>query len=217
MDTHLPVAGPAAGGSGTRPRPALDPRRLAAARAALAAVGPVRRQEPIEWAAEEPLAPDLADFYRHVGPEWVEVDTLGLPFLLFPLERLWDEQAGYRWSRRTGARLADWDEDWTAVALQGADPFIHQASTGHVLMVLDEKGWEDRTTEPVPVFEDVVEMMLALCAVGAAWAGADDPFTPDWHVRPEVADAVVAGLTGVLGTAERALPLARALGYPAAG
>ena len=51
--------------------------------------------------------------------------VFGLPFLLFPLERLWDEQAGYRWSRRTGALLADWDEDWTVVATQGADPFIH--------------------------------------------------------------------------------------------
>ena len=58
---------------------------------------------------------------------------------------------------------------------------------------------------------------IALCAVRAAWAGADEPFTPDWHVRPEVTDAVVGGLTGVLGSAERAVPLARALGYPAAG
>ena len=100
---------------------------------------------------------------------------------------------------------------------QGADPFIHQASTGRVLMAPGEEGWEDRLDEPVPVFTDVVEMTLALCAVGAAWAGADEPFTPDWHVRPEVTDAVVGGLTGVLGSAERAVPLARALGYPAAG
>lgn len=144
MDRHHPAPGAA----DARARIALDPHGLATARAALAVFGPVQRQEPIEWAAEEPLAPDLADVYRHVGPEWVEIDTLGLP---------------------------------------------------------------------VPVFTDVVEMTLALCAVGAAWAGADEPFTPDWHVRPEVTDAVVAGLTGVLGTAERAVPLARSLGYPAAG
>ena len=142
MDRHHPA--PGHGAADARARIALDPQALATARAALSVFGPVQRQEPIEWAAEEPLAPDLADFYRHLGPEWVEIDTLGLPFLLFPLERLWDEQAGYRWSRRTGALLADWDEDWTVVATQGADPFIHQASTGRVLMAPGEEGWEDR-------------------------------------------------------------------------
>ena len=59
---------------------------LAAARDALAVHGPVSRQEPIEWGSEEPLAPALAAFYRQVGPGWVEVDTLGLPFLFFPLD-----------------------------------------------------------------------------------------------------------------------------------
>ncbi|MGC5047962.1 hypothetical protein [Micrococcus porci] len=211
MDRHLLPAG--LGEVTPRPRIALDPARLHAARAALSVFGPVHRQEPIEWAAEEPLAPDLAEFYREVGPDWVEIDTLGLPLLMFPLERLWDEQAGYRWNHRTGAMLADWNEDWTVVAKQGAEPFVHEAATGHVLMAHGEEGWEDRLGEPVPVFRDVAEMTLALCAAGAAWAGSDDPFTADWHVRPEVTSAVVDGLEQVLGDRARAVDVARRLGH----
>lgn len=200
-----------------RPRITLDPGALVAARDALAPFGPLSRQEPIEWAAEEPLAGDLADFYRYVGPEWLEVDTLGLPVLFFPLDRLWDEQAGYRWNHRTGALLVDWNEDWTVIAKQGADPFIHEATTGHVLMAPGEDGWEDRADEPEAVFRDVTEMARALGAVGAAWARFDDPFTQDWHLRAEVVDAVVAEVQAVLGSQERAADLARRLGYPAAG
>ena len=82
-------------GPGVEPgaRPRLSAEDLLAARDALAPFGRLSRQEPIEWAAEEPLAPDLADFYRYVGPEWLEIDTLGLPVMFFPLDRLWDEQA----------------------------------------------------------------------------------------------------------------------------
>lgn len=185
---------------------------LAAARKAMALHGPVFRQEPIEWGSEEPLAPALAEFYRMVGPGWVEVDTLGLPFLFFPLERLWDEQAGFRWSRRTGARLVDWNEDWTVIALQGGDPFIHEASTGAVLMA-GEEGWEDRLDEPEAVFRDLAEMTLALCAVGGVWAGFDDPFTEDWRLTEDVLTAVVRALEPVLGGHERAVAVARRLGY----
>lgn len=195
--------------------PAPSSAALAAARDALAVHGPVFRQEPIEWGSEEPLAPALAAYYRQVGPGWVEVDTLGLPFLFFPLERLWDEQAGFRWSRRTGARLVDWNDDWTVVALQGGDPFIHEASTGAVLMA-GEEGWEDRLDEPEPVFRDLAEMTLALCAVGRVWAGADDPFTEDWRLTEEVLGQVVSALEGVLGSHGRAVAVARRLGYLAA-
>lgn len=206
-------AGPTGDPAAPRPRITLEPQALVAARDALAPFGRLSRQEPIEWAAEEPLPSDLADFYRYVGPEWLEIDTIGLPLLFFPLDRLWDEQAGYRWNHRTGVQLVDWNEDWTVVAKQGADPFIHEASTGHVLMAPGEDGWEDRLDEPVPVFRDVTEMARALAAVGTAWAGFDDPFTPDWHLKEEVVAAVVAGLESVLGSHERAVPLARALGY----
>lgn len=202
-------------GPGVEPgaRPRLSAEDLLAARDALAPFGRLSRQEPIEWAAEEPLAPDLADFYRYVGPEWLEIDTLGLPVMFFPLDRLWDEQAGYRWNHRTGALLVDWNDDWTVVAKQGADPFIHAASSGQVLMAPGDEGWEDRLDEPRPVFRDLTEMTRALAAVGTAWARFDDPFTADWHLTEEVTAAVVAGLEGVLGTHDRAVDLARALGY----
>ncbi|MEW1965114.1 hypothetical protein AAG742_09075 [Micrococcus sp. 2A] len=207
---------PAAGEAAARPRITLDPESLISAREALGPFGNLARQEPIEWAAEEPLPTDLADFYRYVGPEWLEIDTVGLPLLFFPLDRLWDEQAGYRWNHRTGALLVDWNDDWTVVAKQGADPFIHEAATGRILMAPGEDGWEDRMDEPEPVFRDVTEMARALAAVGTAWARFDDPFTPDWHLTDEVVAAVVAGLEGVLGSHERAAGLARKLGYLAA-
>ncbi|UTX34174.1 hypothetical protein NNL26_09370 [Micrococcus luteus] len=205
-------------GPGAEPgaRPRLSAEDLLAARDALAPFGRLSRQEPIEWAAEEPLAPDLADFYRYVGPEWLEIDTLGLPVMFFPLDRLWDEQAGYRWNHRTGALLVDWNDDWTVVAKQGADPFIHAASTDQVLMAPGDEGWEDRLDEPEPVFRDLAEMTLALCAVGRVWAGADDPFTEDWRLTEEVLGQVVGALEGVLGSHGRAVAVARRLGYLAA-
>ena len=161
----------------------------AAVRKALSVFGPTSRQEPIEWAGEAPLAPELARFYREVGPEWIEIDTAGLPFLFFPLERLWDEQAGYRWNRRTGAALVDWNEEWTVVAKQGSDPFILDGLTGKVLTAPGDDGWEDR------------------------W---DDPFDEHWTLRHETTASVVEALEAVLGGHDRAVSVARKFGYYAA-
>jgi hypothetical protein len=185
----------------------------AAARRALAVFGAVSRQEPIEWGGESPLAPPLARFYREVGPEWIEIDTAGLPFLFFPLERLWDEQAGYRWNRSTGARLVDWNEEWTVVAKQGADPFILDANTGQVLTAPGDDGWEDRLDDPEPTFDSLEQMTLALAATGSAWARWDDPFTDGWTLRPETTAAVVQALEAVLGDHARAVTVARKFGY----
>lgn len=185
----------------------------AAARQALALFGSVSRQEPIEWAGETPLAPQLARFYREVGPEWIEIDTAGLPFLFFPLERLWDEQAGYRWNRSTAARLVDWNEEWTVVAKQGADPFILDANTGQVLTAPGDDGWEDRLDDPEPTFDSLEQMALALAATGSAWARWDDPFTEDWTLRPETTAAVVQALETVLGDHARGVAVARKFGY----
>lgn len=185
----------------------------AAARQALAVFGSVSRQEPIEWAGESPLAPQLARFYREVGPEWIEIDTAGLPFLFFPLERLWDEQAGYRWNRRTAARLVDWNEEWTVVAKQGADPFILDANTGQVLTAPGDDGWEDRLADPEPTFDSLEQMALALAASGSAWAHWDEPFTEDWTLRAETTASVVQALQAVLGDRSRAVTAARKFGY----
>jgi hypothetical protein len=184
-----------------------------AVRQALSAFGPLSRQEPIEWAGESPLAPELVRFYREVGPEWVEIDTAGLPFLFFPLERLWDEQAGYRWNRRTGAQLVDWNEEWTVVAKQGEDPFILDGLSGKILTAPGDDGWEDRLDDPEPTFSSVGEMALALAATGAAWARWDDPFTEDWSIRPETTASVVEALEAVLGDHARAVAVARKFGY----
>lgn len=187
-----------------------------AARKALSVFGPTSRQEPLEWAGEAPLAPELARFYREVGPEWIEIDTAGLPFLFFPLERLWDEQAGYRWNRRTGAALVDWNEEWTVVAKQGSDPFILDGLTGKVLTAPGDDGWEDRLDDPEPTFDSVEEMTLALTATGGAWARWDDPFDEDWSLRRETTASVVAALESVLGGHDRAVAVARKFGYYAA-
>lgn len=190
----------------------LTPEQVAA-RQALSVFGPVSRQEPLEWAGDDPLAPQLAAFYRAVGPEWIEIDTAGLPFLLFPLDRLWDEQAGYRWNRRTAARLVDWNEEWTVVAKQGADPFILDSSTGQVLTAPGDDGWEDRLDDPEPTFTSLEEMVLALTATGTEWARWDDPFTEDWSLRREVTAGVVEALAAVLGERARAVAVARKFGH----
>ena len=185
----------------------------AAVRRALTVFGPVSRQEPLEWAGDTPLAPQLAHFYREVGPEWIEIDTAGLPFVLFPLDRLWDEQAGYRWNRRTGARLVDWNEEWTVVAKQGDDPFILDAHTGRVLTAPGDEGWEDRADDPEPTFDSLEQMALALAATGSAWAGWDEPFDEAWSLRPETTASVVEALQAVLGDRGRAVIVARKFGY----
>jgi hypothetical protein len=189
---------------------------LAAVRQSLSVFGPTSRQEPLDWAGELPLAPELVRFYREVGPEWIEIDTAGLPFLFFPLERLWDEQAGYRWNPRTGALLVDWNDEWTVVAKQGPDPFILDGLTGKILTAPGEDGWEDRLEEPEPTFGSVEEMTLALTATGNAWARCDDPFDEDWNLRPETTASVVEAMEAVLGDHARAASVARKFGYFAA-
>lgn len=183
---------------------------------ALSVFGPTSRQEPLEWTGESPLAPELARFYREVGPEWIEIDTAGLPFVFFPLERLWDEQAGYRWNRGTGAQLVDWNEEWTVVAKQGSDPFILDGLTGGILTAPGDDGWEDRLSDPEPTFESLGEMVLALAATGTAWARWDEPFDERWSLRPETTDSVVGALESVLGSHARAAAVARKFGYYAA-
>ncbi|MGM7671417.1 hypothetical protein [Microbacterium sp. A93] len=187
-----------------------------ATRQALSVFGPTSRQEPLEWTGEAPLAPELARFYREVGPEWIEIDTAGLPFQFFALEQLWGEQAGYRWNRRTGAQLADWNEEWTVVAKQGSDPFILDGLTGRILTAPGDDGWEDRLADPEPTFESLEEMALALAATGTAWARWDDPFDERWSLRRETTDSVVEALESVLGSHPRAAAVARKFGYYAA-
>lgn len=177
--------------------------------------GTLSPQSPDEWVGDIPLPEVLADFYREVGPEHVEIDTIGDPFTFYPLSRLWDAQAGYRWNPNTGAHLVDWNEEWIVVARQGEDPFILDALTGAVLTAPGEDGWLDRPDEPEVTFPDLAAMVQALAAVGMAYARYEDPFTEDWNVKPELVNDVVAGLSTVMGDRAAASATARKFGYPA--
>jgi hypothetical protein len=177
--------------------------------------GALEAQEAEEWTGDIELPAVLAAYYAQVGPTDLEIDTLGDPFTFYPLSRLWDIQAGYRWNTVSGARLVDWNDEWVVVATQGEDPFILDALTGEVLTAPGENGWLDREAEPEVTFPNLAVMTEALAAVGAAYAATEDPFTEDWAVSPELARDVTERLEQVLGDAGRARLVARKFGYPA--
>jgi hypothetical protein len=191
--------------------------------ARLSRFGLTSHQDVREWQGEVPLPPEIAAFYRAVGPENIWIDSLGDAILLYALDALWGAQAGFRWNRRTGARLVDWDDEWFVVALHGQDPWIFDSRTGQVLLPDGDLGWEERVEEPSPVFENLGEAFSALAVLGEVYAAYEaDPFTPALKVRPELVSDVLAALEGVfppahpeLGTApQRARRVALAAGYP---
>ncbi|MCB4208378.1 hypothetical protein [Arthrobacter sp. UM1] len=205
-------------------RSGLQPESPLAAR--LSRFGLMSRQRPEEWQGEPALPSELAAFYRTVGPENMWIDSLGDPILTFALDSLWGAQAGFRWNRRTGARLVDWDDEWFAVALHGDVPWIFDSRTSAVLLPDGDLGWEDREEEPVPVFENLAEAFTAIAVLGEVYAAYEaDPFTDELHVRPGLVADVLTALEGVfperhsrLGSAQdRARAVALAAGYPLEG
>jgi hypothetical protein len=179
----------------------------ASARAALSPFGALRPQFAADWQGEHELPPPLARFYAEVGPygrdgpqggEGLSIPTLGDPFWLPPLGRLWALQAGYRWDGRTGNRLAAWRDEWLVVAEQGGDPFVLDRTDGAILHGHHGRGaWS-----LPPIFADVFAMALVLGTIGLVHgeAGAD-LCDAEFELRPRWRDALRARLVPLLGDA----------------
>ncbi|RYF14290.1 MAG: hypothetical protein EOO77_14475 [Oxalobacteraceae bacterium] len=177
-------------------------------REVLTPFGTLRAQPSSDWKGQVELHPSLAQFYEEVGPfgedgphgpDGVIVPTLGNPFQIVPLARLWDMQAGYRWDGGSGERFADWRDEWLVVADQGGDPFILDRTTGSILHAYHGEG----SWEPEPIFADIFVMALVLGTIGSVHDEAgEEVYDEDFNVRPAWRTALRARLAPILGSIE---------------
>lgn len=181
----------------------------------LAPFGALRPQPNSDWSGDRVLHPALARFYAEVGPygevgprgpDGLTVATLGNPFWLPPLCRLWDLQAGYRWDGRSGQRIADWRDEWLVVADQGGDPFILDGTSGSILH--DQHG--GGTWQPVPMFADIFVMAMVMGTIGTLHEEAGhELYDADFEVRPAWRTDLRVRLAPLVGGAESDLVATR--------
>ena len=185
-------------------------------KALLAQHGTLESQPATDWRGDFALPVQLEEYYREIGPlgdfindkvgySGVSIPTVGNPFDLPPLAKLWDLQAGYRWHGITGQRLEDWDDMWLVIASQGGDPFIFQRETGEILFAQHGGGvWN-----PSEIFTDITTMTACLATIGQVCNEAeDDLLTEDETVNPVFRAILETRLTTILGDASAAVALA---------
>ncbi len=186
------------------------------ARGLLAQHGILEPQPATNWRGDFTLPAQLDAFYREIGPlgefvnekvgfAGVSIPTVGNPFDLWPLARLWDLQAGYRWHGITKQRLEDWDDSWLVIADQGGDPFIFKLSTGEILFAQHGGGaWN-----PEVIFPDIITMTACLATIGSVYNEAeDDLWTEDESVNPVFRAILETRLAAILGSESAATALA---------
>lgn len=189
---------------------------ISEARALLAQHGTLESQPVTDWRGDFALPEPLEAYYREIGPlgdfindrvgfAGVSISTVGNPFDLWPLARLWDLQAGYRWHGLTGERLEGWDDAWLMIASQGGDPFIFKLSSGEILFAQHGGGaWN-----PEVIFPDIITMTACLATIGQVCDEAgDDLWTEDESVNPAFRAILETRLTAILGDASAATALA---------
>jgi hypothetical protein len=138
------------------------------------------------------LSPELTEFYAAAGaglPEHIPA-PLG-EISLFPIAKLVDAQAGYRWNARTRVPLDGWPSTWVVVAGQEGDPFI--ADTGApgtpVGVAVHGSGtWQPRWI--APTFRDFLDLLTAFTYghVVDYLAGDDDQAADDMAYLATVED-----------------------------
>ena len=185
------------------------------ARALLAQHDTLESQPASDWRGDFSLPAPLEGFYREIGPlgrfinervgfSGVSIPTVGNPFHLPPLARLWDLQAGYRWHGITRQRLEDWDDSWLVIASQGGDPLIFKRETGEILFARHGGPWE-----PIEVFADIITMTACLATIGNVCIEAeDDLLTDDERINPVFRAILLSKLTLILKSESAAADLA---------
>lgn len=63
----------------------------------LSQFGELRQQTISDWYGEIALPKQIEDFYLEVGPVDLKIDSIGNPYHIPSLSRLWKYQVGYRW------------------------------------------------------------------------------------------------------------------------
>ncbi|HFF6202965.1 hypothetical protein A7X64_14600 [Stenotrophomonas maltophilia] len=175
--------------------------------ASFARFGLLHAQHERDWQGPFPLPTALASFYAQVGPLGEEINARvgragitvpGLDVWIPPLQRLWSQQAGYRWHGVSGERINDWPSNWLVIAHRGADPFILDLDDGRVLFSHHGAGLLDAGE----ITADVPTLMAALAAAGTVYLDAGDGLyndDDDGGIRPEHQEAAVRAVARVLG------------------
>ena len=161
---------------------------LSALEAALIRVGVAhdfRPGDPVDvsrTAGVLPLSPELMDFYAAAGaglPEHIPA-PLG-EISLFPIAKLVDAQAGYRWNASTREPLDGWPAAWVVVAAQEGDPFIADTGTPGTpvgVAVHGSGAWQPHWV--APTFRDFLALLTAFTyGYVVDFLAADDDQTVD--------------------------------------
>ncbi|MBC8102694.1 MAG: hypothetical protein H7Z41_08925 [Cytophagales bacterium] len=165
-------------------------------------------QPATDWQGDVPLPDAVAEYYRELGPSNVTIGSVGNPFFLPKLTRLWKGQAGYRYHGITGERLANWQDGWFVVADMGADPFIYARDSSKVLFALHGQGvWE--TSE---LFSGLAQMATCLATLGEIVVTAGEAFSDEESgINPSFRIAAKERLTVILGSETNAEAVLSAL------
>lgn len=187
-----------------------SPDDLSKARALVAEHGEVRPQPAADWHGTFPLPPDVAEYYKLIGPVDVTIEGYGNPYFLPSLAKLWDFQAGYRWNSISGESIDDWDDDWLVVGDEGGDPFIFDLASSKVLFAHHGQGvWE-----PHEWFPNLFTMAACLAMLGSVVRAAEDDFTDaDSFVRPEHRERAITRIAEVLGSRSEAEAMVSGAGW----
>src|SRR5688500_13721760 len=120
-----------------------SPDDVSKAQTLVAEHGEVRPQSATDWRGTFPLPPDVAEYYKLIGPVDITIEGNGNPYFLPSLAKLWDFQAGYLWNSLSGESIDDWDDDWLVVGDEDGDPFIFDRGSSKVLFAHHGEGvWE---------------------------------------------------------------------------
>jgi len=163
-----------------------------------------------EWRGDFPLPEALLEYYRMFGPVDLTIRGYGNPYFLPGLAKLWPYQAGYRYDAHTRQRFPDWEDDWLAIADQGADPFILSVSRGAVLHAFHGEGnWQ-----PVELFTGPSEMVETLAILRQILASAGSVFkNPDATIRAEFRHEARQAVEELTGSVARAATILTRLGW----
>lgn len=173
----------------------------------LSQFGELRQQTISDWNGEIALPKHIEDFYLEVGPVDLKIDSIGNPYHIPSLSRLWKYQTGYRWNGITGEPSDGWKDDWLVVADEGSDPFIFDRHNGEILFALHGQGaWE-----PERVFPDIYTMAACLGSLGSIAAG-EELFDGD-SLKSKYLENIIARFKEILGQEFKATQILATLGW----
>ena len=175
----------------------------------LSQFGELRSQTISNWHGEIALPKQIEDFYLEVGPVDLKIDSIGNPYHIPSLSRLWEFQAGYRWNGITGEPSNGWNDNWVVVADEGADPFIFDRHNGEILFALHGQG----TWEPERVFPDIYTMAACLGILGSTAAAAGEELFDGDSLNSKYLENIIARFKEILGQEFKATQILETLGW----